>query len=54
MTSMVDVVTATYVGQGCAHVQAGERSHLLGARTSFDQPEAGLCPVELVAASLGS
>jgi hypothetical protein len=49
---MVDVVTATYVGQGTARIQSGDRSQHLTQRTSFEQLGAGLCPLELVAASL--
>jgi uncharacterized OsmC-like protein len=49
---VADIVTATYVGQGRARIQSGERSHLLTKRTQLDQIGAGLCPVELVAASL--
>ncbi len=46
------MVTATYLGKGRARIQSGERGYSLSQRTYLDELDAGLCPVELVAASL--
>jgi hypothetical protein len=51
---LVNRVTTTYLGERRARVAAGERAFDVDQRTHIDRPGAGFCPLELVAAALGT
>jgi len=56
MSDMVleNLVTTTYLGDDKVRITAGHRSFEVGQRTNTDRPDSGFCPLELVAAALGS
>ena len=47
-------VTARYLGAGKAEVRAGERAIVVNQKTEEECQGPGLCPVELLLASLGA
>ncbi len=49
-----NLVTTTYLGGERVRITAGERSFEADQRTSAGRPGSGFCPLELVAAALGS
>jgi uncharacterized OsmC-like protein len=51
---LVNRVTTTYLGSNRVHIAAGDRDFVADQRTHVDRPEAGFCPLELVAAALGA
>jgi phosphate-selective porin len=53
-TTLVNRVTATYLGGSRVRLAAGDRSFEADQRTQVDQPDARFCPLELVAAALGA
>jgi uncharacterized OsmC-like protein len=51
----MNVITATYAGDERAVVESsGGRSFLVDQRTNIGREGAKLCPIELIAASLGA
>jgi hypothetical protein len=52
--TLVNRVTTTYVGDHRVRIMAGDRCFEADQRTHLDRPDAGLCPLELVAAALGA
>lgn len=51
---LVSDVTTTYLGDSRVRVVAGGRSFEADQRTHLDRPDAGFCPLELVASALGA
>jgi uncharacterized OsmC-like protein len=51
---LVNQVVTTYLGGSRVRVASGERSFEADQRTALDRPGAGFCPLELVAAALGT
>lgn len=51
---LVNRVTTTYLGDSRVRVIAGDRTFETDQRTQLEQPGAGFCPLELVAAALGA
>ena len=51
---LVNQVIAAYLGDSRVRVASGERSFEADQRTALDRPGAGFCPLELVAAALGT
>lgn len=51
---LVNKVTTVYLGGSRVRISAGDRSFEADQRTHIDQPGAGFCPLELVAAALGA
>lgn len=51
---LVNQITITYLGGNRVCISAGDRSFVADQRTQVDQPGAGFCPLELVAAALGA
>ena len=47
-------VLTTYLGDNQVEIAAGERRFVANQRTALDCPDAGFCPLELVAAALGA
>jgi hypothetical protein len=47
-------VMTTYLGSDRVRIVAGDRSFEADQRTRIDRPDAGFCPLELVAAALGA
>ena len=47
-------VLTTYLGADRVRISAGERRFEADQRTQLDRPDAGFCPLELVAAALGA
>jgi uncharacterized OsmC-like protein len=56
MTDLVldNLVVTTYLGGEKVRITSGERSFEADQRTNVDRPGSGFCPLELVAAALGS
>ena len=52
--TLINQVTTTYVGDNRVRIAAGDRSFEADERTHLDRPDAGFCPLELVAAALGA
>ncbi len=52
--TLVSWVTTTYLGNSRVRIATGDRSFEADQRTHLDQPGAGFCPLELVAAALGA
>ena len=52
--TLVNRVATVYLGDNRVRVAAGERSFEADRRTHLERPGAGLCPLELVAAALGT
>lgn len=53
-TLLVNRIQTTYLGDNRVEIAAGERRFVADQRTCLDRPEAGFCPLEMVAAALGS
>jgi hypothetical protein len=53
-TTLVNLVTTTYLGDHRVRIAAGDRGFEVDQRTHTDRPGAGFCPLELVAAALGA
>jgi len=49
-----NLVTTTYLGGEKVRITAGDRSFEADQRTNTGRPGSGFCPLELVAAALGS
>ena len=49
-----NLVSTTYLGGERVRITAGGRSFEADQRSNVDRPGAGFCPLELVAAALGS
>lgn len=52
--TLVNRVATVYLGDSRVRVAAGERCFEADRRTNLERPGAGLCPLELVAAALGT
>jgi hypothetical protein len=52
--TLANRVTTTYIGDHRVSIESAERSFQVDQRTHLERPDAGFCPVELVAASLGA
>jgi uncharacterized OsmC-like protein len=52
--ALVSQVRTTYVGNHRVRITAGDRSFEVDQRTHVDRPDAGFCPLELVATALGA
>ncbi len=52
--TLVNRVSTVYVGDHRVRITAGGRSFEADQRTHAEWPDAGLCPLELVAAALGA
>ena len=50
----VNPVSVAYIGNQSAMVESGDRTFVVDERTKVDQAGAKLCPIELIAASLGA
>jgi len=50
----VNPISVAYIGHESAMVEAGDRKFIVDERTKVDQAGAKLCPIELIAASLGA
>jgi hypothetical protein len=50
----VNLISVAYIGHESAMVEAGDRKFIVDERTKVDQAGAKLCPIELIAASLGA
>ena len=53
-STLISRVTTTYLGDNRVSIAAGNRHFVADRRTCLDRPEAGFCPLELVAAALGA
>jgi hypothetical protein len=51
---LLNLVTTVYQGDDRVRIAAGDRAFEADQRSSIDRPGASLCPLELVAASLGA
>lgn len=51
---LANQVTTTYIGDHRVQITAADRSFEADQRTHVDRPDAGFCPLELVAAALGA
>jgi uncharacterized OsmC-like protein len=49
-----NAVATKYLGGERVRITAGDRSFEADQRTNVDRPGSGFCPLELVAAALGS
>jgi uncharacterized OsmC-like protein len=52
--TLVNRVQTTYLGGSRVRITSQDRSFEADQRTNLDQPGAGFCPLELVAAALGA
>jgi hypothetical protein len=52
--TLVNRVATEYLGDNRVRVDVGERTFEADRRTNLDRPGAGLCPLDLVAAALGT
>jgi uncharacterized OsmC-like protein len=52
--TLVNQVSTVYLGDHRVQVKAGGRSFEADQRTHLERPDAGFCPLELVAAALGA
>jgi uncharacterized OsmC-like protein len=52
--TLVNRVQTTYLGGSRVRMTSGDRSFEADQRTHLDRPDAGFCPLELVAAALGA
>jgi uncharacterized OsmC-like protein len=52
--TLTNFVSITYVGDDRVRITSGDRCFQADQRLKVDQPGAGFCPLELVAAALGA
>jgi uncharacterized OsmC-like protein len=52
--TLVNRVQTVYLGDSRVRMTSADRSFEVDQRTNLDQPGAGFCPLELVAAALGA
>lgn len=50
----VKLIKAAYIGHQQAVIESNGRTFVVNERTKVDQADAKLCPIELIAVSLGA